>query len=555
MVVSTMADQLTRWLEGEGIAILDGLFAAAPDIVVVIDRDLVLRYLNWTGPSMTREDAIGQTAVAVLPPSERAGARTIYESVLSTGETRQFDLPFGDGEDMRIWDCRVGPIHGGDEIIGLIGITTDVAKQRRAATDRDRFFALSLDMLVVTHPDGRFARVNPAFGQTLGYDPTELIGKTFTDFVHPDDRDTALHTHSGIVEGTPVMDYENRFRSADGTYRVLSWRATVDPITGNVHAVGRDVTDQRALEAQLRHAQKLEAVGQLAGGIAHDFNNLMQAILANAELAMARRPAPSSTVAEHLKEIDSAGRRAADLTRQLLAFSRRQPLQPVPIDLNALADGLLKMLRRLLPDNVVVDFVPGHALDSVSADPSQLEQVIANLCLNASDAMPEGGRLTVEIRNHTIDDSNHERHPWATQGRYVRMSVADTGVGMSPEVSERVFEPFFTTKGDRGGTGLGLSTVYGILRQHGGMIVADSEPGVGTTFDVYLAAELREESEADDTLMEVPPTGRETILVSEDEPAVRRVVVDTLEGADAEPIEKPFRVAELLHRVRAKLDE
>lgn len=621
-----MTDQLARWLDGEGVAMLDALFAAAPDIVCVIDRDLVVRYLNWTGPSVTRPDVIGRDALAVIPPADRDKVREGYETVLETGEPVRFELVFGEGDDVRIWDCRIGPIRHEGTVIGLIGVTTNVAEQRRASVDRDRFFALSQDMLVVAGPDGRFVRVNPAFARALGHDPEALRGELITDYVHPDDRDAAAAAHAGSVEGAPVLDYEIRFRRADGSYRVVSWRATTDPLTNNVYAVGRDVTAQRALEAQLRHAQKLEAVGQLAGGVAHDFNNLMQAVLANVELAMTREPAPTGALAEHLEDIGSAGRRAADLTRQLLTFSRRQPSEPVPVDLNVLTDDLMKMLRRLLPENVVIDIVPGRALDAVHADPSQLEQVLANLCLNACHAMPDGGQLTIELTNHAVDDANQAQHPWASPGRYVRLSVTDTGVGMSPEVQDRIFEPFFTTKDQHEGTGLGLSTVYGIVRQHGGMVVARSERHEGTTFDVYLAAHPRDSTEDGAHADPAPPTGRETILLSEDEEAVRRVVAEILERAGyrvlatangrqaidratatdepidlalldvampelggpdawlelrrlrpdlrvlfctghaderhrdrlpsgAEPLDKPFRVAELLHRVRAVLDD
>lgn len=621
-----MPDQLSRWLDDHGFAIVDALFASAPDMVCVIDRALVVRYLNWTGPSVAREAALNQPVLSLLPANKRDEVGAIYERVFDTGEPEQFELVFGDGEDVRIWACRVGPIRHEGEVVGLVGMTTNVARQRRATADRDRFFELSLDMLVVADAEGRFVRVNPAFAHTLGYDPNDLTGKPFTDFVHRDDVDAAAEAHAGVTVGTPILDYEIRFRSSDGSYRAISWRATFDPVAGHVYAVGRDVTAQRTLEAQLRHAQKLEAVGQLAGGVAHDFNNLMQAILANAELAMARRPAPSKVLVEHLRDIESAGRRAADLTRQLLAFSRRQPLQPAPVDLNLLAEGMMKMLRRLLPENVVIDVVADRALDSVNADPSQIEQVIANLCLNACDAMPHGGRLTITIENHPIDAGDDERHAWATPGRYVRMSVTDTGIGMTPEVRERIFEPFFTTKGKHDGTGLGLSTVYGIVRQHGGMILVQSEPGEGTTFEVYLAAQPRVAPAADEVVDALPPTGGETILLSEDEEAVRRVVAETLERAGyrvlvtsngreaialattsdetidlamldivmpelggpetwtelrrlrpdlrvlfcsgyadgrhrerlpdgAEPLAKPFRVNELLHRVRAVLDD
>jgi CheY-like chemotaxis protein len=279
-------------------------------------------------------------------------------------------------------------------------------------------------------------------------------------------------------------------------------------------------------------------VGQLAGGIAHDFNNLLLAILANAELAKADVP-PGSETADYLGEIESAGGRAANLTNQLLAFSRRQPFRPVPIDLNALTRGLMKMLRRLLPENITIDLIPGHNLAAVNADPTQLEQVIVNLCVNARDAMERGGRLTIETENVLINSRYCEAHPWAKPGRFVLLTVTDTGVGMTPEVRERAFEPFFTTKGAQRGTGLGLSTVYGIVQQHGGMVYLYSELGEGTTFKVFLPSDSRLATDVGDKIEPTPPRGQETILLAEDEERVRKVVVQVLERAGYRAIAAP----------------
>jgi PAS domain S-box-containing protein len=385
-------------------------------------------------------------------------------------------------------------------------------------------------MLLVVSPQGQLKRVNPALGEALGYGVTELIGSPFISLVHPDDRPRTLEVFEGLVRGTPVTDFENRYLRRDGEHRVFSWRATGDPITKDIYAVARDITDHRATEAQLRHAQKMEAVGLLAGGIAHDFNNLLLAILANAELALQSTP-QSAELTEYLTEIEGAGRRAADLTKQLLAFSRRQPLRPVPIDLNQLIRGLMKMVRRLLPESIAVDLIPGHKLASVSADPNQLEQVILNLCVNARDAMERGGQLTIETENVLINGQFTDLHPWARPGRYVLLSVTDTGVGMAPEVRERVFEPFFTTKGAHQGTGLGLSTVYGIVQQHDGMIHVYSEPGVGTTFKVYLPADSRLAADIGAKLEAAFPRGEETILLAEDDARVRRVGIQILQRA------------------------
>jgi CheY-like chemotaxis protein len=214
-----------------------------------------------------------------------------------------------------------------------------------------------------------------------------------------------------------------------------------------------------------------------------------------------------------------------------LAFSRQKPLDAVVVDLNQLISGLMKMVRRLLPEHISIDMIPGHSLASVSADSSQLEQVIVNLCVNARDAMERGGLLTIETENILVNGRYCETHPWAKPGRYVLMSVTDTGVGMRPEVRERAFEPFFTTKAPHQGTGLGLSTVYGIVQQHGGMVHIYSEFGEGTTFKVYLPADGRHAADVGDKIEPLPPRGDETILLAEDEDWVRRAVVQILERA------------------------
>ncbi|HKO48593.1 MAG TPA: PAS domain-containing protein [Polyangiaceae bacterium] len=523
-------DPLARWLAGPGLSALDALTGGALDVIGVMDRDLTVRYLNWAAAGMKREQLIGTSTLDLAPPDCREAARQAYMKVLQTGVGERLEMMFRAGNTVLLWDVRIGPIRSGDQVIGLIAISTDVTEQRSAYADRDRFFSLSLDMLAVMTAEGLFKRANPAFGQTLGCDVAELIGTPFIELVHPDDRAPTLEAYEVVRSGIPVSNFENRYRCKDGEYRVFSWRAKVDPVTDDVYAVARDVTDHRATEFQLRHAQKMEAVGQLAGGVAHDFNNLLFAILANTGLAQ-DLTSGAPEIADHLAEIEAATLRAADLTKQLLAFSRRQPLRPVPVDLNERVRGLMKMLRRLLPESISIDLIPGHNLPSVNADPGQLEQVIVNLCVNARDAMERGGHLTIETETVLINARYCESHPWAKPGRYVLLSVTDTGVGMTAEVRERAFEPFFTTKGPHQGTGLGLSTVYGIVQQHDGMVHLYSEPGAGTTFKVYLPAHARPVQSVGNKLAPLPPRGQETILLAEDEEQVRGAVVQILQRA------------------------
>ena len=524
-------DALARWLSGDGLAALDAITGEAADVIGVMDRDMTVRYLNRIAvPGLERENVIGKSVLDLVPPGYKEKARDVYGEALRTGVSTRFETMYRDERGMLIWEVRVGPIRSQGEVIGLVAITSNVTEQRREGADRDRFFSLSLDMLVVATADGRLKRANPAFGAALGYDVAELVGKPLTQLVHPDDHAGARAAHLELLQGRPVSDFENRYLRRDGEERVFSWRATIDPVTADVYAVARDITDQRSIETQLRHAQKMEAIGQLAGGVAHDFNNLMQAVLAHAELGMTR-VGPDSRVAENLREIEFAGRRAADLTKQLLAFSRRQPTYPVPIDLNARIQGLIKLLRRLLPENIAIELKPGSDLDTVSADPTQLEQVIVNLCVNARDAMDNGGTLTIETSNVAVSDHHRELHEWAQPGRFVMLRVSDTGTGMTAEVRERAFEPFFTTKGAHRGTGLGLSTVYGIVHQHGGVVRVESEPGAGASFEVLLPADSRPATHSDVPARAHGARGHETILIAEDEQLVRGPVIMLLEGA------------------------
>jgi nitrogen-specific signal transduction histidine kinase len=290
-----------------------------------------------------------------------------------------------------------------------------------------------------------------------------------------------------------------------------------DLISKRVIAVARDVTEHRALEAQLRHSQKMDAVGQLAGGVAHDFNNLIQAILGNLHFAFAA--APDAELRGYLADIESAAERAATLTKQLLAFSRRAPLRVAPVALNELIREFMLLLRRVIPVNITVDFIAGHQLAAISGDRGQIEQVLMNLVLNARDAMPNGGRLTLETENILVDGNYAQTHPWASPGRYVLLTVSDTGVGL-------------TTKSVSQGSGLGLAVAYGIVEQHNGSLQVYSEPGHGTTFKLYLPVAERLATAVGSKVDALRSTvGTETVLLAEDEPLVRSVLTRALERA------------------------
>jgi two-component system cell cycle sensor histidine kinase/response regulator CckA len=288
-------------------------------------------------------------------------------------------------------------------------------------------------------------------------------------------------------------------------------------------------TQRKRLEDQLRHAQKMESIGTLAGGVAHDFNNLLTAIIGNAQLALAHVQ-PEDPLRDRLIEIENSGRRAAELTRQLLIFSRRERLEPKPINLNDTISQFTKMLRRIIGEDIELRFQPSAELSTVFADPGQMEQVLMNLVCNARDAMPNGGDLIIETNNIIVDEIHRRTHPCAKQGTHVQISVTDTGAGMDADTQQHIFEPFFTTKEVGKGTGLGLALVYGIIDQHEGVIDVSSEVGRGTTFKICLPAKAEAVTEAVHEAQPILRGGAETILVAEDEESLQRLLKGMLTG-------------------------
>jgi PAS domain S-box-containing protein len=364
-----------------------------------------------------------------------------------------------------------------------------------------------------------------------GYDLAETMrpGWWYSN-LHPEDRERAMREVARLLaKGEFVAEY--RLRNKDGTYRWILDEARLQrgASAQPAEAVGAwiDITDRKRLEMQLQQAQKMEAVGQLAGGIAHDFNNMLTAIAANAELVQDALPA-GDALRDDVEEIKSATTRAAALTRQLLAFSRQQVLQPRVLELDSVVMGMDRMLRRIIGEDVDLVTVLPPGVGRVEVDPGQIEQIVLNLAVNARDAMPTGGKLTIETARVEFDEAYARSHAPVQPGSYVMLAVSDTGMGMTPEVKARVFEPFFTTKEPGKGTGLGLATVYGIVKQSGGFIWVYSEPGAGTAFKLYLPrVEEAAAPLAPRTVVE-PQRGTETILLVEDEAPVRRVAREVL---------------------------
>ncbi|HLF84940.1 MAG TPA: PAS domain S-box protein, partial [Blastocatellia bacterium] len=388
------------------------------------------------------------------------------------------------------------------------------------------------ESIVITDTDGTIQYVNPAFERTTGYSREETIGQN-PRMLKSGKQEPAFYADLWeTINRGDVWTGHFINRKKDGT--LYEEEATISPVrdaSGNVVnfvAVKRDVTKEVGLENQLMQAQKMEAVGQLAGGIAHDFNNLLTAVIGYSQLAL-RNLDDRNPLRADISEIEKAGLRAAELTGQLLAFSRKQVFQPKKLALNALVTDLQKMLRRLIGEDIELAAVLDLELGTVKADPGQLQQVIMNLIVNARDAMPEGGKLTIETASVDLDSDYAAQHLEVIPGAYCMLAISDNGCGMDEETRSHIFEPFFTTKGLGRGTGLGLSTVYGIVKQSGGHISVYSEPGLGTTFQIYLprVVEFAEDEEAQGE----PPTlpnGDETLLLVEDETAVRELAARVL---------------------------
>ena len=397
--------------------------------------------------------------------------------------------------------------------------------------ERDRIFQLSSDLFATAGFDGYLKVINPAWEALLGYTREELLARPFVELIHPDDRGAAAEVVGAIRRGQRVHQFEDRLIRADGGVVTVAWTAV--PEGDAFYAVGRDVTQEREREEQLRQAQKMEAIGQLTGGIAHDFNNLLTGILGSLELMQTRmRQGRTGDLERFASAASTSAHRAAALTQRLLAFSRRQPLDPRPVDANRLVTSMEDLLRRTIGESIVLEMVTAGGLWTTECDPHQLESAILNLAINARDAMRQGGRLTIETCNAHLDDTYVAKTREVRPGQYVCICVTDTGSGMTPEVIARAFDPFFTTKPIGQGTGLGLSMIYGFARQSDGYAKIYSEVGQGTTFKLYLPRKLGLADAPADERPQLSDEHRsqsgEVVLVVEDEQAVRDLVVEVL---------------------------
>lgn len=497
------------------------------------------QWLDFTGRTLEQERGIGWAEL--VHPEDRDGCWETYATAFDARHpfAMHYRLRRQDGEWRWLADNGAPHFSPEGEFLGYIGSCVDITDHRQAQTafqeSEERFRALienASDLITVIDRNAFIRFQSPAVIRMLGYTPEIMTGQNALAYVHPDDIEEVTAAINRVVAQIGVsVSVEYRFRHADGSWRILQSVGRTLPAQtedGFVVVNSRDLTESRKLEEQFHQAQKMEAVGQLAGGVAHDFNNLLSVIAGYSELINLRLE-PGDPLKEPISEILQASRRAAALTRQLLTFSRQQVLELKVLDLNAVVADTEKMLQRLIGEDVRLTTTLSPDIHSVRIDPGQLGQVILNLAVNARDAMPRGGQLTIETRNVALDEHYARLHPETTPGNYVQLSVSDTGAGMPVEVQARIFEPFFTTKGVGRGTGLGLSVVHGIVKQAGGQIGVYSELGIGTTLKIYLPAVPDRASKTSPAEPERLASGGEIILLVEDDDSVRRLTAKALE--------------------------
>jgi PAS domain S-box-containing protein len=440
----------------------------------------------------------------------------------------------------RSYQVRIDPLRDtAGRITGCVGVAFDFTERHQAEQALRQSHALlhavvegTTDTVYVKDQQGKYLLINSAGARTMGKSPSEVLGRDVTQLLEPESAARILEEDSQVMTSGQAQTFEQTVTIAGVTRTFLTTKAPYRDGSGQIIGVlgiSRDISERKRLEEQLRQAQKMEAIGRLAGGVAHDFNNLLTAIIGYGDLILMDCPEPDQPLARNAAEIKRAAERAASLTRQLLAYSRQQILAARVLDLNTIVADMEKLLRRLIGEHIDLVTRLDRTLRRTFADPGQLEQVVLNLVLNARDAMPHGGRITITTSNVELDESYAWQHVDVEPGAYVRLTVSDTGCGMDEHVRAHLFEPFFTTKEVGKGTGLGLATIFGIVKQSGGHIDVQSAPGQGTTFNVYLPQVLEHMPKAP---REAPATqplhGTETVLLAEDEETVRTLVLSVL---------------------------
>ncbi|MBM7116393.1 ATP-binding protein [Archangium primigenium] len=537
-----MRDYVRRLLTDAGYAVratadgaeaLAAIRATAPELVL---SDVMMPRLDGFGLlAALRADPV-TSSLPVILLSARAGEESSVEGI-EAGADDYLVKPFSARE-------LLARVEGALRLARLRRETTETLRRAneelelqvaQRTRELNRIWQVSQDHLLIADAQGVWLRVNPAWTRTLGWREDELVGRTSAWMEHPDDRDRTRQEISLLASGRTTSRFENRFRDTQGAWHWFSWTAVPDE--GVLYCVVRDVTEDKARQAELeqaqaalRQSQKMEAVGKLTGGIAHDFNNLLTGISGSLELLKLRvSRGEYDKLDRYVSAATSSAQRAASLTHRLLAFSRRQSLDLKPVDMNALVEGMGELLGRTLGERIALKVHPGATTWRVNTDAHQLENALLNLCINARDAMPGGGTLTIRTGQAHLDERFTRRHEGLAPGDYVVLSVTDTGTGIPPELRERIFEPFFTTKPIGQGTGLGLSMIYGFIKQSSGHLELESEPGRGSTFSLYLPRHRGEAEAAAAKEAEAARGTGETVLVVEDDPAVRMLVLDVLE--------------------------
>lgn len=458
-----------------------------------------------------------------------AGEATWSENLPLTMERKGF-------REATWWTFSYSPIR--DDARAIAGMfcacvetTEQILAEQRSLAERERLFDMSRDLFGVATLDGFLKTVNPAWSRTLGRPDEELLARPFSEIIHPDDLAVTGEVVAKLSQGKPVHQFQVRLLKSDGEAVAFAWSAVPGEADASTfYTVGRDITEELRREEMLRQSQKMEAVGQLTGGLAHDFNNLLAGISGSLELiGMRLAQGRTAEVEKYVNAARGAATRAAALTHRLLAFSRRQTLAPKPTDVKQLVSSMEELIARTIGPQIKLETINAAGLWNSLIDPSQLENAILNLCINARDAMPDAGKITIETGNRWFDQRTASERG-LEPGQYISLCVSDTGTGMSPEVQAKAFDPFFTTKPIGVGTGLGLSMIYGFARQSGGAVSIYSEVDQGTMVCIYLPRHLGETEEADlrDEVTAVPRGEGETVLIIDDEPTVRMLVSEVL---------------------------
>jgi two-component system, cell cycle sensor histidine kinase and response regulator CckA len=518
----------------------------ASDIIYRTDPNGLFTIVNQVGLRITEysaEQLIGRNYLELIRADHKKAVERFYGTqFLKRRPVTYLEFPIITKRGKTVWlGQNVQLLTEGDTIAGFQAIARDIT-ERKEAEDRFSETLARLDALVNAIPDivsfkdleGRNLVVNKAFEAFIGLSRQKIVGKTDAQILPKDFADHCRRQDEQVIESGKPINQDCSAASQNG--ETLFLEVTKFPIFDDAGKVvglgglGRDVTERRRLEEQLGQAAKMEAIGTLAGGLAHDFNNLLQIILGYSDVLLLAKEKNDPEV-KRIESIRAAARRGADLVKRILTFSRKAETKPRPINLNHQLMQVEDLLHRTIPKMIGIKLRLAENLQTINADPAQVEQIILNLAVNAKHAMPEGGELILETKNVVLDEVMVSTLPEVEPGNYVMLSVSDTGHGMEKEILDRIFDPFFTTKKMGEGTGLGLSTVFGIVKSHHGHITCDSEPGAGSTFRIYFPAMEREIEWNPATTLQMPAFGTETVLLVDDEESIRELGKELLTGA------------------------